>query len=420
MQLYPYQTKYLATMPESGIMHADLGTGKTAMSLAHWRQQHRLLVVAPASKIRTGDWQEEAQRWFGNRLLYKLNREDDRAEIDITYISYESLRLMDKDTRRPRWWKYTGARNGGIVYDIIADECQSIKNPQSKQAKAVYEIVQSGGQFIGLSGTPMSNGWIDFAGYSKLFGFTKGITEFKQKYCNINTFAGFPRIVGYFNTEEMNRQWHLISRSLTREQAHELPDRQFIGKTIMLDPKEQKDYYNAKIVRTTKTGELLDNPSLLLNYLRQVGVASRLDVLSDILDDTSENIVIFYNYISERKAILEYIAKYHKDKKVLRYDGEKHSTLPKSDAQLKNTVLVAHYKSASTGLNLQFATVTVFFSLTYSYQEFEQSIGRTHRTGQTKKCVFYIFKAKNTVDEDIYAALRDKKDFSTKLWEAEQ
>ena len=188
-----------------------------------------------------------------------------------------------------------------MAYSRIA----GAQDPQ-KQAKAVYAMpVRWSIHWPG--GTPMSNGWIDFAGYSKLFGFTKGITEFKQKYCNINTFAGFPRIVGYFNTEEMNRQWHLVSRSLTREQAHELPDRQFIGKTIMLDPKEQKDYYNAKIVRTTKTGELLDNPSLLLNYLRQVGVASRLDVLSDILDDTSENIVIFYNYISERKAILEYM-----------------------------------------------------------------------------------------------------------------
>ena len=124
MQLYPYQTKYLATMPESGIMHADLGTGKTAMSLMHWQQQHKLLVVAPASKIRTGDWQEEAVAWLGHELAG-----------DITYISYESLRLMDKDTRRPRWWKYTGARNGGIVYDIIADECQSIKTLRASKPK---------------------------------------------------------------------------------------------------------------------------------------------------------------------------------------------------------------------------------------------------------------------------------------------
>jgi len=219
-----------------------------------------------------------------------------------------------------------------------------------------------------------------------------------------------------FNAAVMEQQWQSVSRTLTREQALELPDRQFIGKTITLSDKETKDYYTAKVARTTRTGELLDNPSLLLNYLRQTNTGSRLDALSDVLEDTEENIIVFYNYISEREAILKYIAKHHKNKKVLRYDGKQHDTLPKSDAQLKNIVLVAHYKSASTGLNLQWATVTVYFSLTYSYQEFEQSVGRTHRTGQSKKCVFYLFKAKNTVDDAIYQALRSKKDFSTALW----
>lgn len=406
MQLYPYQEKYLASFPTSGIMHAALGSGKTAMSLVHWQQRHRLLIIAPASKIRTGDWQEEVERWLGH------------GEADtITYISYEKLRLNDSKTSRPNWWQFVAKRNGGIVYDIICDEAQALKNPQSKQAKAVFEIKQSGGQFIGLTGTPMSNGWIDFAGYSKLFGFVSGITEFKKIFCNITTFGGFPKIVGYNNIPVMEQQWQSISRVLTREQALELPDRQFIGKTIHLNDKETKDYYTAKTTRMVqKTGAFLDNPSLLLNYLRQTSTGSRLDALSDVLEDTEENIVVFYNYISEREAILKHIAKHHKNKKVLRYDGKVHDTLPKSDAQLKNIVLLAHYKSASTGLNLQWATVTVYFSLTYSYQEFEQSIGRTHRTGQSKKCVFYLFKAKNTVDDAIYQALRSKKDFSTSLW----
>lgn len=411
MKLYEYQEHYLASMPTSGIMHAGLGTGKTLMSLAHWQRQgtgRPLLVVAPAAKIRTLDWVNEAERWFG------------MDNPDITCISYEKLRMNDKKTIRPNWWQFVARRNGGIVYDIICDEAQALKNPQSKQAKAVLEIKQSGGQFIGLTGTPMSNGWIDFAGYSKLFGFTKGITEFKQKYVRLVPNLTFPKIQGYHNIDELERQWTSISRTLTREQAAELPERQFIGKTINLSPKEQRQYATAKIQHIAPPdGRLLDNPSLVLNYLRQVGVASRLDVLSEILDDTDENIIIFYNYISERKAILEYIAKYHKHKKVLRYDGDKHDTLPKADADLKNVVLVAHYKSASTGLNLQWATVTVYFSLTYSYQEFEQSIGRTHRTGQTKKCLYYIFKAKNTVDDDVYSALRNKRDFSTKLWEQE-
>lgn len=421
MQLYNYQEQYLAKCPASCIMAADLGTGKTLMSLAHWQRQYYtndhlrgrnfrpLLVVAPASKIRTGDWQAEAERWF----------EGHSFEPDITYISYESLRLMDKETKRPRWWKFTGARNGGIVYDIIADECHALKNPQSKQSKAIHEIKQSGGLFIGLSGTPMPNGWIDFAGYSKLFGFVKGITEFKQKFCNYVDYKGFPELVGYRNIPVMEEQLRQVAYKLSRDQADELPDRQMIGVSIILPPKDYKLYKTCKITRQhPNTGELLDNSSRLLSVLRQSTTNARLDNLLSIVDDTDDNIVIFYNYISERKSILKALAK--TDKKILRQDGDQHDALPRSgETKLKNMVLVAHYKSASTGLNLQWANVTVYFSPTYSYGEFEQSIGRTHRQGQAKKCLYYLFNVKATVDSTIWGCLREKRDFNEKLWSAE-
>jgi SNF2 family DNA or RNA helicase len=407
MKLYDYQTQYIEGLPPSCIMAAGLGTGKTLMSLAHWQRQQTarpLLVVAPAAKIRTLDWQGEAERWFSD------------AMPDITYISYERLRLMDNNTKRPRWWQYTGARNGGVVYDVIADECHSLKNPQSKQSKAIYEISKSGGLFIGLSGTPMPNGWIDFAGYSKLFNYTRGITEFKQKYCRIVDYKGFPEIVGYNNTEELQRQLDYIAYRLTAEQASKLPSRQMIGVNITLPKKLTKKYYEYKLTRMDKvTGEVFDNSSRLLSVLRQTTTEGRLDHLLSVVNDTNDNIVVFYNYISERKAILK-LLKQHTDKHILRYDGEQHDKLPASDAKLSDTVLVAHYKSASTGLNLQWANITVMFSPTYSYQDFEQSIGRTHRTGQTKRCVFYLFNVKNTVDRDVWDCLKDKRSFQDKLW----
>jgi len=410
MKLYQYQEEYLKRLPASCIMAADLGTGKTLMSLAHWERQNTsrpLLVVAPASKIRTGDWEAEAKRWFG------------LAMPDITYISYESLRLMDKETKRPRWWKFTGARNGGRVYDIIADECHALKNPQAKQSKAILEIKQSGGLFIGLSGTPMPNGWIDFAGYSKLFGYVKGITEFKQRYCVYQDYKGFPELVKYVNTGQLESQLRRVAFKLDRDQAAELPDRQLMSVNIHLDSKATKLYTTLRVTKQhPNTGELLDNSSRLLSVLRQSTTASRLDHLLSIVDDTSDNVVVFYNYISERKAILKALAK--SEKKILRYDGEVHNVLPRANAELKNTVLVAHYKSASTGLNLQWANVTVYFSPTYSYQEFEQSIGRIHRNGQTKKCLYYLFNVKNTVDRTIWECLRDKRDFNEKLWEADE
>ncbi len=409
MKLYEYQEQYLSTLPASCIMAADLGTGKTLMSLAHWERQQtgrRLLIVAPASKIRTGDWEAEAERWF-ERYDFKPV---------ITYISYESLRLMDKETRKPRHWKFTGARNGGVVYDVIADECHSLKNPQSKQSKAIYEIKQSGGLLIGLSGTPMPNGWIDFAGYSKLFGYTRNITEFRNKYCRIQDYKGFPEIIGYNNIPELESQLRRVAYKLSREQADELPSRRMLGQQIKLTPKSSKLYHEMKITKKDpRSKELLDNSSRLLSVLRQSTTDARLDNLLSVVNDTSDNIIVYYNYISERKAILKVLAK--SEKTILCYDGEVHDKLPASDANISNTVLVAHYKSASTGLNLQWANVTIYFSPSYSYQEFEQSIGRTHRQGQSKKCLYYLFNVKNTVDSDIWNCLRKKRDFNEKLWD---
>lgn len=410
MNLYQYQEDYLAPLPDSCILAADLGTGKTLMSLAKWgRKPHhgrKLLIVAPASKIRTGDWQAEAKRWFG---------EDSSVLDNITYISYESLRLMDKTTKRPRHWLFTAARNGGQVYDVIADECHSLKNPQSKQSKAILEIKMSGGDLIGLSGTPMPNGWIDFAGYSKLFGFTKGITEFKKNYCIYQDFKGFPELVKYINVDKLEYQLKQITFKLSRDQAAELPAQRMIGVNVEMDKKTSKLYHTIRLTKKDpRNDELMDNSSRLLSVLRQTTTEARLDNLMSIVNDTDDNIIIFYNYISERKAILKLLES--TDKTILRYDGDQHDNLPASDAQIKNTVLLAHYKSASTGLNLQWANVTVYFSPTYSYQEFEQSIGRTHRNGQTKKCLYYLFNVKHTVDKKVWDCLRKKQDFNTKLW----
>lgn len=57
-QLYQYQEKYLSDFPNRGIMAADTGVGKTAMSLIHYIRHAYpapLLILAPASKVRTED-----------------------------------------------------------------------------------------------------------------------------------------------------------------------------------------------------------------------------------------------------------------------------------------------------------------------------------------------------------------------------
>ena len=76
-------------------------------------------------------------------------------------------------------------------------------------------------------------------------------------------------------------------------------------------------------------------------------------------------------------------------------------------------LLLAHPKSAQFGLNLQFGgNKMVFLSLPWSLVDFEQAIGRLHRSGQKHDVWVYLLIANKTVDEKILAALRDKRSIS--------
>ena len=85
----------------------------------------------------------------------------------------------------------------------------------------------------------------------------------------------------------------------------------------------------------------------------------------------------------------------------------------------KIELLLVHPKSAGHGLNLQYGGChMVFLSLPWSLELYEQTIGRLHRSGQTRDVWVYLILTEDTVDEKIYAALHDKKSLSDLAMEA--
>lgn len=416
IELYDFQKQYIAGLPPRAIMAADTGTGKTIMALAHyenyckatgqWGVRPPLLILAPASKVRTGDWEREITAYFG---------EGDEPSYEIySYEKFSRNPTMKqfKDGRRAIWHNFA-PNYGGQKVVIIADECHRAKNPQSGIGKAVYWCAKGADFFVGLSATPLPNGWIDFANYSKIWGFTKHITHFKNRYCHIVDYKGFPEIKGYWHEDELSWQWNRISRKLAKSQALDLPDRTFIG----VDFKRPPTYVKTILDRKNPKGEVLDSAPKLVHALRQTLTSPKLDYLSDLIDGTNENIVIFYNYISERQQILDLLSKKHKDRKVFRQDGEKHE-LPKKDEWplINRSVTVAHYRSGATGVEITYATQVIYFSPTYSYADYLQSIGRVYRHGQLSKTTFYNFRTPNSIEEDIYTVLKSKNDFQVSQW----
>ena len=82
-------------------------------------------------------------------------------------------------------------------------------------------------------------------------------------------------------------------------------------------------------------------------------------------------------------------------------------------------LLLVHPRSAQFGLNLQFGGHhMIFLSLPWSWTEYEQLIGRLHRSGQRHDVWCYVLMANATVDEKVWAALHDKKSVSELAMEA--
>lgn len=411
IQLYEYQKKYLAAMPPRGIMAADTGVGKTFMALAHYAVHGGnapLLILAPASKIRTGDWEREIDEFFDGSNMMKP-----RYELySYERFSREPSNKQFLEGKRSIWRSFA-PKFGGEQWAVICDEVHRAKNPQSGVGKSVFHATCGAGFFVGLSATPLPNGWIDFANYSKIWGFTKNITEFKKKFCHYVDYKGFPELKNYWHEDVLASQWQSISRKLTKAEALDLPSRQFVG----VDFKRPTEYTRTILDRKTADGTILDTAPALTHALRQTLTSPKLNYLHDILEGTNENVVIFYNYITEREAILEMIAKKLPAKKVMRQDGDKHE-LPKKEhwSQISNSITLAHYRSGSTGVEMTYATQVIYFSPTYSYADYIQSVGRVYRNGQTQKTTFYNFRTPNSIEEDVYKCLRNKSDFQEKQW----
>lgn len=410
IELYPYQLKYLADLPRRSIMAADTGTGKTFMALAHYEKHANgqpLLILAPASKVRTRDWDRDIEEWFEGRIpphyeVYSYEK----------FSRNPTLAQFNKGSRA--LWHKAAPHYGGKQYAVIADEVHKAKNPQSGVGKALYWAAKDADFFVGLSATPLPNGWIDFANYMKVFGLVRNITDFKKRYTNYVTFKGFPELKNYWHEEEMARYWQGMSKRLRKSEALELPARTFKG----VDFERPKEYVETILTRKKEDGTILDNPSALAHALRQTLTKVKLAYLADLIDGTSDNIVIFYNYETERAAILEIIRRNATHgRQLFEQNGHKHEVPEKSEwPNIKRSVTLAHYKSGSTGVEMTYANTVIYFSPTYSFAEYMQSVGRVYRNGQTAKTTFYNFRTPNSIEEDIYDCLRGKNNFQATQW----
>ncbi|MGF3066620.1 SNF2-related protein [Facklamia sp. P12950] len=389
--LYNFQKEIVNSSNPNYLIASDVGTGKTLMAIHHYLKHNKgepLLIVAPPAKIKEGGWDEDI----------KLVQERYSIEINYQMLSYGVL--------AKKWKQYHR-------HFVVFDECHYVKNPTSQRGKAAYQLTKYSTHFLLLSGTPASNSIADMINYFIMFGFTKNKTQFNREYgIWEQKFFGNKTINAVADYKEKNKLlgWYKsFTTSVKKDDVLDLPPILF----KQINFKASKEY---KVIEKDRVLEdkAYDNPSALLHGLREhANIKDKLAYLEMLFEATDNNIVIFYNYISELKNIKSIT----KDKKVFEVNGSKQNIPHKSDwEKLKNSVTLVQYQAGSAGVELQYANIVVYYTPTYSYQDYAQSLGRTHRNGQKRKVTVFQFSTNKTIEESVWKALAGKKDFDKKIY----
>ncbi len=389
--LYKFQKLSVKIADSNYLFALDTGTGKTITSIhmyLKWSRGEPLLIVAPPQKIKEGGWVRDIQavcNFYG-------------IEISFDQLSYGKLAA---DFNKYKGWF------------VIFDEAHYIKNPTSQRGKAALKLTRQSTHFQLLTATPASNGWEDTYNYFLMFGYFRSKKEMNDKHAVWGTmYLGnrrIPKIEGWTNEDQLQSKYDSFTISISKDDALDLPP--LVIKDISF--KSGPDYI--KIAKHRVLGDIdFDTPSKLAHGLRKyANQKDKLDYVQMMCEAVSNNIVIFYYYQDEVDAMKKII----KNKKFYEVNGQA-SNLPKKEewAALKNTVTFVQYMAGSAGIELQYANIVIFYTPTYSYQDYSQALGRAYRNGQNKKVTVYRFITQNTIERSIYEALERKEDFSEELY----
>ena len=172
-----------------------------------------------------------------------------------------------------------------------------------------------------------------------------------------------------------------------------------------------KDDY-VKIKETELIGSTSVTKLLRLRQLCGIYNDHKTNALLDLLECAEDRVIVFYNFTSELEVLLEVVKKLELPVCVFNGDNKDLKPFYTND----RCILFAQYQAGARGLNLQDANKIIYYTLPLSSELYEQSKKRTHRLGQKRRCFYYNLLVENSIENEIYKSLQEKKDYTDELF----
>ena len=440
--LRPYQLRgyswlaFLQRWGLGGCLADDMGLGKTIQVLAavqrRWAGGDRrpTLVVCPTSVI--SNWRREAAR-FSPDLPVAVHHGPGRlrgeefgraaAERAIIVTSY-GLAHRDEFLSDVEW------------SGVVLDEAQNVKNPQTKQARAVRSL-RAESRFA-LTGTPVENSVGDLWSIMEFLnpGLLGNREEFRRNFLlpiqahqDAKAADRLRRATGPFVLRRLKTDRSIISDlpekmemnvfcSLTREQAT-------LYASVLRDADERlaaADGIQRRglvLATLSKLKQVCNHPAHFLGEPSgAAGRSGKMDRLAEMLEEiisVGDQALVFTQFVQMGRMLKRHIQETFGREALFFHGGLPQGQRDRMIQQFQAgeaPVLILSLKAGGTGLNITAASHVFHFDRWWNPAVENQATDRAFRIGQTRNVQVYKFICAGTLEERINEMIERKKDIA--------
>lgn len=387
-----------------------MGLGKTFVGSEKLMSFPNTINVVVCQKSKINDWLEHFAEHYPSVPRYNLSLAKEFSAFFAANTRRVGVINYDLLSRRKDLAKLKNIA-------LVLDESSLIKNEEAKRTKAVLDLKSD--KIILLSGTPVGGKYEELYSQCRLLGWNITKDQFWNRYIYYTAWSPSPyakpiKIVrGYRNVDELKRKLREHGANfLASDNVLKLPAQTFQTHHIQTTS-EYNTFIRDRIVEIGSDelrGDTTLTMMLGLRKLCSIYNKHKIQAFEDILQSTSERLIVFYNFNDELKQLRSLVPK----NKVSVISGpEKDLTAYNKES---DSVTFVQYQAGALGLNLQLANRIVYFSLPLSSELFEQSKKRIHRIGQTKPCYYHYLICKDSIESDILKTLNQRNDYTVELF----
>ncbi len=442
---------YLDSLNFGACLADDMGLGKTIQILAFLSTLKKreglsaTLLVVPASLI--SNWISEIEKFFPDLIVHvahpgfassneekkaKLITEKKRIhknkkELDAIDLVITSYALA----KRYEWlgdyhWNY-----------VILDEAQAIKNPGTKQTRAVKKL-KSGNRII-MTGTPVENRisdlWslFDFLNPG-LLGNKKEFSAFSKK------LASHPE--GYSRLRNIISPYILRRLKTDKSVISDLPDKVEMKSFADLTKKQIVLYrkFVTDLEKVIEASEGIQRKGLVLSSLMKFkqlcnhpdqltgtgeykesesGKFQRLRQISETIYEKRERVILFTQFKEITEPVRAFLETIFNHKGLVLHGsvpvGKRKKIIETFQDEIYCPFMVLSLKAGGVGLNLTKANHVIHFDRWWNPAVENQATDRAFRIGQNKKVIVHKFVTRGTIEEKIDMMLEEKKELADQV-----